>query len=237
LPSPASAQFVTTTFNGTVVDNGGFGPTTSDFADPFGFYPNGPFGGGDLIGLPFTLRMTIDVSTTDGVGIGNANFFTGANSYLGGYPYGGLYGCCNPMTSSLTINGQTLVFDDQTGFLPLYFTINSDGSTNPNELQLQTFYWSQLYQGSQYFAIALDLVSTNPVFGADFTAQLPTLLAGGDFTVNYAAFYTIGGEVQNLGITSLVGSVPEPSTWAMMALGFASLAGAAARRREPAAIA
>jgi hypothetical protein len=75
------------------------------------------------------------------------------------------------------------------------------------------------------------------VFGSDFTTPLPTLLAGGDFTISYAAFYTNAGEYQNLGISSLVGSVPEPSTWAMMALGFAGLAGAAMRRGRPTAIA
>jgi hypothetical protein len=120
-PSAASAQIVTTTFTGNVVPNAadGFSPaTTNDFADSFGFYPNGPFGGGNLIGMPFTLKMSIDVSA-----IGNANLFAGANSYQGGYPYGTPFSCCNVMTSSLTINGQTLVFDDHTGLLPLYFPI------------------------------------------------------------------------------------------------------------------
>ncbi len=98
-----------------------------------------------MIGLPFRLTMTMDVSdpssrSWDGVGIGNANFYTGANSYQGGYPYGGYYGCCSPMTASLTINGRTLVFDDQTGLLPIYFTINKDGFTNPNKLSQQAFY-------------------------------------------------------------------------------------------------
>ncbi len=36
--------------------------TTDDFADPFALYPNGPFGGGNLVGMPFTLSMTVDVS-------------------------------------------------------------------------------------------------------------------------------------------------------------------------------
>ncbi len=195
--------------------------------------------------MPFTLSMTVDVSDPsspgwDGVGIGSANFFAGSTGYQGGYPYGGYYPCCSPMTAALTINGNTLVFDDHTGLLPLYTNITSDGFTDPNELSLQAFYWLPCCGfGVQYFGLLVDLSSPIGIFGSDFTTPLPTLLAGSDFTINYAAFYTIGGEYQNLGVTSLVGSVPEPSTWAMMALGFAGLAGAATRRRrrEPVAIA
>ena len=245
LPSAASAQFVTTTFNGSVVLNAadGFSPaTTNDFADPFVIYPNGPFGGGNLIGEPFQLTITMDVSTTDGVGIGNADIYVGSTGYQGGYPYGGYYPCCSPMTASLSINGHTLVFDDQTGLLPLYFNISTDGFTKPNELSQQAFYWAGFGGGVQYFGLYIDLISTTGVFGSDFTTPLPTLMAGADFTINYAAFYTIGGEYQNLGIANVNGQgflVPEPSTWAMMALGFAGLAGAATRRRscERAAIA
>jgi hypothetical protein len=232
LPTVASAQLVTNTFNGTVVPNAadGFSPaTTPDFADPFGFYPNGPFGGGDLIGRSFSLTTTIDIGS-----IGNSNFFTGASGYQGAYPYGGLYGCCNSLTASLTINGQTLVFDDQTGLLPQFFTINSDGFVNPNEISLQAFYWAQFGGGVQYFGLLVDLTSTTGVFGSDFTTPLPTLQAGTDFTISYAAFYSIGGEVQNLGVDNVNGpvvvGVPELSTWAMTIVGFAGLGFAGYRK-------
>jgi hypothetical protein len=231
-PSPASAQLVTNVFHGTVAATAadGFSPaTTNDFADPFGIYPSGPFGGGNLIGRGFTLTTTMDVSdpnsdTWDGVGIGDANFFTGSTGYQGGYPYGGLYNCCSPMTATLTIKGHSVVFDDQTGVLPTFSNISSDGVIDPYDLQEQAFYW---LNNVQYFGIDLILSSPNPVFGSDFTTPLATLLASNDFTVTYAAFYTIGGEVQNLDILNVngpyVAGVPEPATWAMLLLGFGGL--------------
>jgi hypothetical protein len=56
LPMAASAQFVTNRFTGTVTDG-------VDFADTYGFYPSGPFGGGDLTGMQFSLTTTIDVGS------------------------------------------------------------------------------------------------------------------------------------------------------------------------------
>jgi hypothetical protein len=264
--SAAFAQYVTNVFHGTVTANGANGPTTNDFVDPFQFFPSGPFGGdplqnggSSLIGKPFTLTMSIDVSNSDGIGIGNAPYFVGSSGYNyltdaygnlildsygnpipngntnPGYPYGGYYPCCSPMISSLTINNQTVVFDAQTGALPMYFNISTDGSTYPNELQLQSFYWASFNGGVQYFGLAIDLVATNPIFGSDFTTALPTLLENKDYTVNFAAFYTIGGEIQNLDIANINGpaitTVPEPSTWAMMLGGFTALALASRRRR------
>ena len=254
LPSSASAQSVTTTFNGTVVLNAADGfssDSTGDFADPFSFYPNGPFGGngGSLVGMPFQLTLTMNVSdpsspSWDGVGIGNANFYTGSTGYQGGYPYGGYYGCCSPMTASLTINNNTVVFDDRTGQLPQYFNISSDGFTGPSELSQQAFYWFPCCgYGVQYFGLLVDLTSSTGVFGSDFTTPLPTLQAGTDFNIAYAAFYTFGGEYQNLGVENVNGpsfltpSVPEPATWLMMTIGFTALGIAGFRRRLDAKVA
>lgn len=80
-----------------------------------------------------------------------------------------------------------------------------------------------------------DLTSTTGVFGSDFTTTLPTLQAGADFTISYAAFYTVGGEYQNLSIENVNGAlfpaIPEPSTWVMMALEFVGLVGVTTRQR------
>ena len=43
----------------------------------------------------------------DGVGIGSANNYTGGGTYYGGY-----FGGPGPLTAYLTINGQTMPFDD-----------------------------------------------------------------------------------------------------------------------------
>jgi hypothetical protein len=178
LPTAASAQYVTNVFHGTVTTTGANGPTTNDFVDPFGFFPSGPFGGdplqnggSSLIGKPFTLTMSVDVSNSDGIGIGNASYFVGSSGYNTltdqygnqvldqygnpipngntnpSYPYGGYYSCCSPLISSLTINNQTVVFDAQTGLLPQYFNISTFGSTNPNEFQLESFYWAEFCGG------------------------------------------------------------------------------------------
>jgi hypothetical protein len=107
LSAPASADLITNTFTGTVVATAADGfspPTTNDVVDPFGIFPSGPFGGGNLIGQSFTLTTTVDTSI-----IGNANFFTGGS--------GGPYSGPSPMTAALTINGNTVIFDDHTGLL------------------------------------------------------------------------------------------------------------------------
>lgn len=233
---PAAADsYVTDVFHGTVAATAADGfspPTTNDFADTFGFYPSGPFGGGNLIGSAFTLTTTVDVSA-----IGGASSFTGSTGYQGGYPYGGYYGCCSPMTAKLTINGQSIVFDDHTGVLPIFFNISTDGAKSPNQLQEQAFYWSQSGGGTQYMGLDLVLNSAKPVFGSDFTTQLPPLSANTDFTVGYAAFYTSAGEYQNLDILSVYGAVPEPATWTMMILGVAMVGFTGRRRREAMALA
>jgi PEP-CTERM motif len=233
LSAPASADLITNTFTGAVVATAadGFSPaTTNDGADSFGIFPNGYFGGGNLIGQSFTLTTTVDTSI-----IGNANSFTGGS--------GGPYSGPSPMTAALTINGNTVVFDDHTGPLATFFGINSDGSTTGdgltkgNNFNQQAFYWCGCYGGVQYAAFLINLNATNAVIPADFTTPLPTM-GNGDFTLNYAAFYTYDGEHLNLGIdgVNLTAAVPEPSTWAMMILGFAGVGFMAYRRKSKPAL-
>jgi PEP-CTERM motif len=59
-------------------------------------------------------------------------------------------------------------------------------------------------------------------------------MGNGDFAINYAAFNMWGGEYLNLGIdgVNLTAAVPEPSTWAMMLLGFAGIGFMAYRRHK-----
>jgi hypothetical protein len=67
-------------------------------------------------------------------------------------------------------------------------------------------------------------------------ANLPTdpKYPGGDLYLNYPPFYfganwtTVGGI--DLAFTTYVASVPEPSTWAMLLIGFAGIGFAAYRR-------
>jgi hypothetical protein len=64
--------------------------------------------------------------------------------------------------------------------------------------------------------------------GTTFAAQLPNILAGRAY-INFHTVGNPGGEVR--GNFSQVLPVPEPSTWAMMLLGF-GLVGASLRRRK-----
>jgi hypothetical protein len=178
LPAPASAALITNIFTGTVVANAvdGFSPaTTNDFADPLNLFPQGPFGGGNLIGQQFTLTTAVDTSPI--TGIGNSNFF--ANGI--GYNYSGV----SPLTVNLTINGNTFAFDGQTGPFPVYTGLNGTGSIFGNEFQEQAFYWGL---GGQYAGFLLGLTAKNSItMPVDFTIPLPTMTSS-DFTLNESHF-------------------------------------------------
>lgn len=205
LIAPASATVVLDTFNGTVVASDGQGNVTTN---DIGNY----FGGGSLLNDAFTLNFYISA--------GAVSSFTGTEP--GGYP---IYSPPNLMTADLTINGQTFSFVTNSTY-----PLAGAGSTgNMAETRLQNFYWSAAHGGVQTQGVVLDftpLIATP----ADFSGPLPTMLAN-QLMMLGGAFYDQNGETLTLNVSS-VGTVPEPSTWVMMALGFFSLAFAFRSRRR-----
>ena len=188
--SPASADGVTNTFTG-VVDAGGLGgPTTTDV--------HNYFGGGSLVGDPFTLVMTL-----------NSALVGGQSSTEGGTYYFGP----NPITAALTINGITETISDSSD------AFNFGAGTI--ETFQQAFNWINQVQSPGVF---VDL-STNVPADSDLGTPLPAMfLASGDFSNNGAAFYD---SVENLDLTvetvNAPVNVPEPGSLTLLAVGLVAL--------------
>jgi hypothetical protein len=219
---PASATLITNTFVGHVIyaDNTGFDPVTTNDT---GNYGGGFFGGGSLLGDSFTLTMTFDTAI-----IGAGNSFTVGGSYYFGP---------NPITATLTINGQTAyiggpndLFGGTVSSSDAYY---GDSGYGPNEKFLQVFDRPATAQGP---AVAVDL-TTVVAASTDLTVPLPAMReSNGDYVNNFASFYdyTSGpGEVLNLDVQAVNTSqnaVPEPTAFASLAVGLVTL-GLGRRRR------
>jgi hypothetical protein len=157
-PAPTSAALITNTFTGTVTATGPSGfATRPDAADQFGFFPNGYLGqaGVNLTGDSFTLTTTLDTSLAS------------ANSFQGG----STYGSASPLTATLTINGNSFVFNTS-NVLQTFFPLNSFGNTNPgNNLQESIWFNRNASGGSvEYASLFIDF-NANGV--PSFTTQLP----------------------------------------------------------------
>jgi len=190
-----------------------------------------------LTGQKFTLTTSIDVGSP--VGIGNSNSFQGASNYMQGQNYGYIYGTdpyggYSPMSATLTIGGQAFTFDDHTGFCR-----TSRTSTRPAPSTRTRSSWGRstgppaAATARRFYGMAIDLTSAG-AFGNDFTNPLPSMTSG--FGTNYAVFYSSQGENIDLNITS-INAVPEPSTWALMTMGFLVLGYLGYRRQSELAIA
>jgi hypothetical protein len=223
--SSASAEIVNVTYTGTVSSVGLSGQpnTTTDAL--------GLFGGGDLTGDNFQVVFTFDtsqgsLSTTiaDPVhGVGAGQSLTGTSSSF---------------SASITINGFT-----QSVVAPLngaLFQTSGDGvldnvsgtvpgvplGFNPDPSGVQVGIGTSI----DNFAVSPGLLAT-PSTTSDVECGC---LGSGQFTVSSA----LGQEIVNLdptvavvtdGVTS---AVPEPSTWAMMILGFCGVGFMAYRRKQ-----
>jgi PEP-CTERM motif len=225
--SSASADVVNVTYTGTVSSVGLSGQpnTTTDAL--------GLFGGGDLTGDNFQVVFTFDtsqgsLSTTiadpvHGVGAGQSLTATSSS---------------NPFSASITINGFT-----QSVVAPLngaLFQTSGDGvldnvsgtvpgvplGFNPDPSGVQVGIGTSI----DNFAVSPGLLAT-PSTTSDVECGC---VGGGQFVVSSA----FGQEIVNLdptvavvtdGVTS---AVPEPSTWAMMILGFCGLGFMAYRRKQ-----
>jgi PEP-CTERM motif len=219
VPARADTVIITNTFTGTVVQSNAWWLTTSDFSNWFG--------GGDLIGKPFTLTFSLTPTP----------LVDGHPPYFATSEPGGNYTAPNTMTSSLTINNHTVLF--QTGGV---YPLNGTGFTDPGDLQhqsqvgLSNFYSITPVLQAYGVSVQLDIGAATP---DDFSNRLPTLF-GQQITTRNAAFYTEtpnGGHFDevlafNVEGINVAGAVPEPSTWAMMLIGLAGLGFMAHRRKQ-----
>lgn len=152
LSMPASAATFTDTFTGVVAatDAFGFATTQDNSSECAGGHC---FGGGNLIGDPFTLTVTMTVppGATSGQ-------ITGGTFYFG----------ADPVTMTLTINGNplNLAFTPSLLNTPSFSTstVGNSGALiygangSNKELGAQAFIWSPAGGGEQLASINLDVV-------------------------------------------------------------------------------
>jgi len=184
--SAASADSVTNTFTGVVA---------ADSGTDLGNY----FGGGSLVGDPFTLTMTLDSTL-----VTDPTFATGGTFYYGP----------SPITAALTINGITQTIGDSSdAFL-------ADLGSGTIEAYEQAF---NLINQVQSPGVSVDL-STNVPATLDLRAPLPAmLLASGDFINNGATFYDSSENI-DLTVQTVNVPMPEPGSLILLAVGLVALA-------------
>lgn len=178
----------------------------------------------NVTGQPYTANFHIDTSAS---GYIDNTFFPTEIQYIGGI--------AGSNTATITINGHSISSFNQTAYFDKYsghFNIRVSNlyynGTTGNILQLFDFQIADptiipdLSQNlnSQVFASAGSHSSYNIY---DFSGDFPVLLGQGNF---------VGGDVTGNAVVTVAGSVPEPSTWAMMILGFAGVGFMAYRRRN-----
>jgi hypothetical protein len=133
--------------------------------------------------------------------------------------------------------------DPEIGFSVDPFTVDGTVETimggfadvNFNDDSLVITQISEIFFGAATFnGPAFSIVSGNP-FSSITSVSYPTdepvsaFLSGGDLYVNFAGTHLVSGDTVTVDFSSSV-VTPEPSTWAMMAVGFAGLGYAGYRR-------
>jgi hypothetical protein len=218
LTSAASADIVSLTYTGTVSSvSSTLGQQVSSPTDGLNL-----FGGGNLTGDNFQVVFTFDTSK------GTLTTSPGAQS---------LSDTGNGVTAFLptliTINGFTQSLTDGTGGLAQ----TSGGGLNDTVS-------SAGFAANIHFGIGTDINAT-PVSPALLTTDFTTSINCGNGCGGFGTFHLglatgfedisfdpTGGAVAFDETTGLTSAVPEPSTWAMMVLGFFGLGFMAYRRKS-----
>ncbi|WP_372785205.1 PEPxxWA-CTERM sorting domain-containing protein [Phenylobacterium sp.] len=217
LAGQANAAIMMATYTGTIAGN-----ATLDTAGVFGT------AGADLSGAAFTTTYLYDTTLGGFIPFGNA-------AQLGFYREGGpgivpvfgslAAGPTSPMTSaSLVINGVTLSIGGDFAGLDTrsLATISTDNIAHGAADSTSTWFLDNIF----------DLVDVPTGDNANFSGSDPS-----DSSTARAQFHDINlnltGLDRTIAITCVSNcpAVPEPSTWAMMLVGFLGL-GAALRRRR-----
>jgi hypothetical protein len=189
--------------------------TVSNGLDAAGFFGSK---NADLLGLTYTATYVFDTAVPTAAHISTGGDFS---------TYGG--GVNTPAVSAaLTINGHTFTTNGLFHAELDAFNISSGA--------FQTYARVDPAFGSQF---------TNSLYTQDPAAPYPTSLTS-PFTYTYYAvgpasasgLFKIGGDSLSLSPTTvaLTNGVPEPSTWAMMILGFAGVGFMAYRRKSKPAL-
>ncbi|WP_334537188.1 PEP-CTERM sorting domain-containing protein [Bradyrhizobium sp. AZCC 2230] len=208
--SQASAAMVNITYTGTVAD---------------GSYDQGVFGG-NIVGANFTATFKFDTSIS-----GAFNSFNSAGSYIvGGSAFGGP---APGLSAALTINGITQSFtpsyDSQ-----IYAANDGTNSTQEhiagNDFN-QNFIEASITNHGTLLPGTIDVPFSYIVQPGDSMQ--------GDFHLTTLGLYSAQGSLNLTSVTETVdgvSAVPEPSTWAMMIIGFYGLGWMAYKRKNSAVI-
>jgi hypothetical protein len=208
MASQASATIVNVTYQGIVTYD-------RDLTGIFGTVG----GNNDLVGQSYTAKFTFDTS------LGTASSNPGPYAYQG--VYGGTgYATTSPVTSATVTIGSVTVSIPATYAGQAFAHQNTDGSG-----------FGQLDHTAQFSTANASLYSLGVVYAYD--GSVPFSLTGPfTYTPTYAGYlrfndylydYNLGQTIQDTHVQAKVTSltvtsgVPEPSTWAMIILGFAGV--------------
>jgi hypothetical protein len=207
--SQASAAIMDVTYTGTV----------SSGTDTFGLFG---IAGASLVGSSWVATYTFDTT------LGSPNSSSTENFVTGGTIYGA--GSSSPVLSSMiTING-------------VYKAV--DGSHYGYDYGSNNGTYSSQYQAAQNYHSGYNEYLTSHIY--NYYGSLPaSITTPFTYTVDakdsqYGNYYlgngttseSIYANLATLTVSEHVGAVPEPSTWAMMLLGFAGVGFAAYRKRK-----
>lgn len=207
-----------------------FGQVT-DFQDQTAVFGSG---GKGTFTVPYKAIHTISIPSSGG------NSFTDATgtTYYGGANNGNI----SPISSSITIKGVTI---NEPGYNeglvktisttnPKNFDMYSD-SNYRGSIKVNNVIWHQFSTFSNQFDDGILLKRINYLFGPSDVARGGFLFRVWDLVTNNYDVYAAGSLVpQQINIKPIsAAALPEPSTWALMILGFGGI-GAAMRRRASA---
>jgi hypothetical protein len=216
--SSASADIVSVTYSGTVTSVSSTSGQTSSATDGLNL-----FGGGNIVGDNFQVVYTFDTSK------GTLTTVPGAQTLDSPGAGGDAF-----LATLITINGQTQSYDDGAGAQA------STGGNGVGEIVNSTG-----FAASIHFGIGTTINATAvsaPLLTDDFTTTINCGNGCGGFGTFHLgvasgvfediAFDPTGGAVEFDETTGVTSAVPEPSTWAMMILGFFGVGFMAYRRKQ-----